>query len=853
MPRRRVSLHVTFSGFRSIKAVVTILKDLRYSWRTLRKSPLFTAVAVLSLALGIGANVAIFTLVNQLILELLPVKHPQQLVLLTARGQHYGSNTGRNSLSYPMYQDFRDKNQVFTGLFCRYGDNFSVGINGRTELVAGEDVSGNYFSVLGVGAALGRVFTAADDMVEAGHPLAVLSYSYWKTRFAGDRGVVGQKIVVNGYPLTVIGVSQAGFDGVEPGYSPQIRVPMAMHDYLPKATFPEMKNRRRRFVQVFGRLKPGMTLDAAKAGLQPLFHQMLQMEVAMPDFAKTTEYTRQRFLAMSMDVLPASKGRSPLRDQFSKPLIALMGIVAVVLLIACSNLANLLIARASGRQKEVAVRLALGATRRRLIGQLLVESVLLAGAGGAAGLGLAVFMDKALLGFLPERLAVLSVSTRPDATVLEFALLVSVLTGVIFGLMPALQATRPQLASTLKDQAGSVVGGAGVLLRKILVVAQVALSLLLLIGAGLFVRSLQNLKELKPGFRTENLLSFAVNPTLNGRPQESSLDYYRRLIERMRSLPGVTSSTLAIMPILTGNEWDNTVSVEGYSPKQGEWVDPHMQFCSPAYFETLRIPILSGRDFRVEDDAKAPKVGIVNQKFAHKYFPNVNPIGRRIGFGGNPGTKLDIEIVGVVGDTKYESMRDEVPYELYVPYTQQPFVNGMTVYLRAAGDPDSLFSTLRKALMEFDPSVPFRDMRTLDQQMENSLITERLLATLSGGFGILATLLAAMGLYGVMAFLVSRRTREIGIRMALGASVPSVVWLVMREVMLLAGVGIAIGLPAAWGLTRLVQAQLFGIASSDRLTLCLATLGIGAVALLSGYLPARRATGIDPMRALRWE
>ena len=604
----------------------TILRDLQYSLRTLRKAPLFTAVAVLSLALGIGANVAIFTLVDRLILQMLPVSHPEELVLLKARGHHYGSNTGSYSLSYPMYQDFRDKNEVFQGLVCRYGDTFSVGFNGRTELVEGEDVSGNYFSVLGVGAALGRVFTAADDVTEGGHPLAVISYTYWKTRFAGDRNIVGKSIVVNGYPLTIVGVSQAGFDGVHQGYSPQIRVPMAMHDVLPKTPFPELKNRRRRFVEAYGRLKPGMTIDKAKAGMQPLFHQILEMEVQMPEFAKTTDYTRKQFLAMSMDVLPASKGLSRLRDQFSKPLLALMGIVAAVLLIACSNLANLLIARASGRQREVAVRLALGASRGQLIAQLLVESVLLAAIGGAMGVGLAIFMDKALLAFLPQNLSVLSIDINPDATVLGFALLVSVATGLLFGLMPALQATRPHLASTLKQEGRGVVGGTSVLLRKGLVVAQVALSLLLLIGAGLFVHSLKNLKELDPGFRTTNLVSFSVDPALNGKPREWALDYYRRLNERMQALPGVTSSAMAVIPVLVDNEWDNGLTVEGYSTKVGEAVDPHMQFCTPGYFETLHVPILTGRDFRLQDDSKGAKVGIVNQKFARKYFAGGFPI-----------------------------------------------------------------------------------------------------------------------------------------------------------------------------------------------------------------------------------
>src|SRR5579864_1857871 len=427
--------------------MATLLQDLRYAVRTLRKSPLFVSVAVLSLALGIGANTAIFTLINQLILQYLPVRHPEELVLLTARGHHYGSNSGPNALSYPMYQDFRDKNQVFQGMFCRHGEDMSAGFEGRTELVAVEMVSGNYFPVLGVGAALGRVFNASDDLMQGGHPLAVLGYGYWRTRFGGDRGVIGKKIVVNGYPLTIVGVSEQGFNGVEPGYSPQIRVPITMQDSLPPGqTFMQLNNRRRRFIQVFGRLKAGMTIERAKAGMQPLFHQILDMEVRDEAFAKASPYSKQQFLSMWMDVLPGSKGRSQLRQQFSKPLLALMAIVGLVLLIACSNLANLLIARASSRQKEIAVRLALGAGRWRLIRQLLVESILLSVVGGAAGLVLALWMDRALIRFQPPGVWGITLSTAPDATVLLFTLLVSLLTGILFGLVPGLQATRPELA-----------------------------------------------------------------------------------------------------------------------------------------------------------------------------------------------------------------------------------------------------------------------------------------------------------------------------------------------------------------------------------------------------------------------
>jgi predicted permease len=829
-----------------------LLQDLRFAFRTLRKAPLFTSVAVLSLGLGIGANTAIFSLIDQIILQLLPVHNPEELVLLTARGSHYGSNTGGNAISYPMYQDFRDKNAVFQGMFCRFGSAFSMTFEGRTELVSGELVSGNYFPVLGIGAALGRVFTAQDDLYQGGHPLAVLSYGYWKTRFAGAPDVVGKKITLNGYPLTIVGVSQAGFDGVEPGYSPQIRVPMMMKKEMTPGPFYSLNDRRGRFTQAFGRLKPGMTIEKARAGLQPLFHQILQMEVKEKAFARSTEHTRQEFLKMWMDVLPASKGRSGLRQQFTNPLYALMAIVALVLLIACSNVANLLIARATARQKEIAVRLAIGASRGRLIGQLLQESLLLSLAGGVAGIGLAIWIDQGLIAFLPQGITPYTLNGSPNLRVLGFTLAVSVLTGLIFGLAPAIQSTRPALAGTLKDQAGGVVGGTSVGLRKSLVVAQVALSLLLLVGAGLFMQSLNNLRNLNPGFVTDNLVSFAVNPMLNGYKQERGRQFFHQLYEKLNRMPGVTSATLAVMPLLDGNEWDSSVTVEGYSAKQGEWIDPHMQFVSPGYFATLKIPTLLGRDFTDRDEKGAPKVGIINERFAKRYLAG-NPIGRHVGMGGDPGTKTDIEIVGVVKDTRYESLRDEVPFELYIPYPQMDAVSGMTAYVRAAGDPAQLFNSMRTAVNEVDSNVPVYRMRTLEQQLDKSLMSERLLASLSSVFGAIATLLAAIGLYGVMAYMVARRTREIGIRMALGASGGSVVWLVMREVMLLAGIGVAIGLAGAFGATRLVQTQLFGIVPTDTLTMVMGAMGIGAVAGIAGYLPARRATTIDPMIALRWE
>jgi predicted permease len=833
--------------------MTAILQDFQYSLRTLRKSPVFLAVAVVSLALGIGANTAIFTLIHQLILQPLPVKDPEQLVMLAGRGKHYGGNNGPDRLSYPMYQQIRDQNQVFSAMFSTSPGTVSATFQGGTELIGADFVSGNFFPALGVGAAVGRVFTASDDLIQGGHPLAVLSYGYWRGRFGADPGIVGKQIVVNGRALTIIGVSRAGFDGVEPGRAPQIRIPISMKDDLPRGDFARLNNDRFRWTQVFGRLKPGLTGEQAQAGLQPLFHQILNREVAEAPFAKASPFVKQEFLKMWMEVMPGSKGRSNLRKVYSKPLFALMAIVGLVLLIACSNLANLLIARASARQKEIAVRLALGAGRGRLIRQLLVESLMLATAGGSLGVGLAVMIDQALLDFLPSGHTPVSLSSTPDWTVLGFTFAVSLLAGTLFGLVPALQSTRPELANTLKDEASSVVSGGSAGLRKGLVVAQVSLSLLLLIGAGLFLQSLRNLKTLNPGFEVKNLLAFDVDPTMSRYDPKWSSDYYRRLSERLNALPGVEAHTFAVVALLEGNEWDNWVTIEGYSAKQDERPDPHMQYCSPGYFKTLKIRLLAGRDFDERDDAGAPKVGIVNQKFVKKYFGGADPVGRHVGMGIDPGTKTDIQIVGVVADTKYESMRDDIPYELYIPSEQKGFADGETVYVRTSGDPANLFNTLRAEVRAVDASVPMYDMRTLDHQVELSLLTERLLSTLSSVFGCLATLLAALGLYGVMAFMVARRTREIGIRMALGAGQGSVVWMVLRETLTLAGIGVAIGLAGAYGVTRLIQAQLFGVEPTDLLTMAGASLGIAAVTTLAGYIPARRATGIDPMSALRWE
>ncbi len=828
-----------------------LLQDITFALRTFAKARLFVVVAVLSIAFGIGANTAIFSLTDQLLMRQLPVTDPGQLVMFSAIGRHYGSNQGANRISYPMYQDFRERNKVFSSMFCFREIDMSLNYGGRTERVAGELVSGNYFPSLGIKAALGRLFTAEDDRFQGAQPVVVLSFGYWQSRFAGNPGVIGRKLNVNGYPMTIIGVSQAGFPGVDPGFDRQVRVPMMMAPKMGR--YMDLNDRRSRWITAFGRLKPGVTAQQAKASVQPLFHQILQMEVTLKDFAKAAPEMKRAFLQMSMDVLPASNGRSQLRGQFSKPLLVLMATVALVLLIACANVANLLIARATSRQKEVAVRLALGSSRRRIVSQLLVESLLLSLAGGVAGLLIAVWTDHALISFLPPTSVPLAISAVPDWRVLGFNLGLSILTGILFGLIPALQSTRPNLAGTLKDQAGAVAGGTSTGVRKALVVAQISLSVLLLIGAGLFIRSLQKLKDLDPGFHTTNLLAFKVDPTLNGYTPERTRNFYEQLKQNLEGLPGVNSSALAVMPVMEGDEWDQWVTIDSYAPKTGELPDPHMNFLFPDYFRTMEIGLLAGRDFRMTDSLTAPKVCIVNDVFAKKYFGTVNAVGHKIGMGIDPGTKTDITIVGVVHGTKYESMRDEVPPEMFRPYRQLEFGTGITAYLRTTQSPEEVFNTIRKRVHDLDANLPVFEMVTLEKQMEDSLVTERLVASLSSVFGVLATLLASIGLYGVMAYTVARRTREIGIRMAIGAGKGDVLSLVMREVFLLLAIGMAIALPASWLLSQYVRSQLYGVDPVDPLSVTSAVIAITAVALLAGYVPARRATQIDPMRALRYE
>ncbi len=826
-----------------------------FALRTLRRSPLFTLIAVLSLALGIGANTAIFSLMDQLLLQLLPVKDPESLVMLSQGGPNMGGNDGERANSYPIYQDYQRRAEAFSEVFCQKMSDVAITFDGQSELVSAEMVSGNYFSALGVKPAKGRLFNSKeDDQVYKGHPVVVLSYDYWMTRFGRDESVVGKKVLVNNYPMMIVGVSAPGFSGVDPARSPRIRVPIQMLPIVNPGWDTTMNYRRLQWVRVFARLKPGYTVESAQVSLQVLFAQIRRYEATLPEARNWSTYDRERFLNAKVRVEKAATGYSQLRNSFSKALVVLMCMVGLVLLIACANMAGLLIARAAARQKEIAVRLSVGASQSQLVRQLLVESLVLAAGGGTLGILFAVWTTKGLLSLVPVGNASLMLSAYPNWRILLFNIGLTLLTGLIFGLIPALKSTRLDLWSTLKSAVGSSTSAGGsVQLRKCLVTAQVALSFLLLFGAGLFVRSLQNLKDRDSGYKNiENLISFQLNPTLNGYTLPRMKQFYLELLENLRAQPGVQSVGYARAAVLADGAWGDGMLVEGHPTKDSEDTHAQVNFVSPGFFPTMGVSFLAGRDFDGRDTGETRRVCIVNRRFAERYFPGQNAIGRHVGFViMHP--KSDIEIIGVVENIIYSGPREGNPRQVFVAEPQESRLNGETFYVRTNLDSKQMFGAINKAVKKIDPRLAMYQMRTLESQLDQTLLTERLIAMMSAGFGALATLLASIGLYGVMAFVVARRTKEIGVRVALGAMRGSVVWLIMREVLLLLGAGLAVGIPVALGLGRFISAQLYGVKANDSWVAGIAVILLSLIAAMAGVVPARRASRIDPLLALRYE
>jgi predicted permease len=838
--------------------------DVRYAFRIIAKNPAFAAVAVLSLALGIGANTAIFTLVDYVILRSLPVRQPERLAVI-ARNPEKPST----SFNYPDYVYIRDHNQSYSGVIaCNSGGNgmaFAVpGEKGASaEVVAGAHVSGNYFEVLGVGAAIGRVFTPADNVTEGAHPYVVLSYDLWQRRFGGDRGAVGRAITLNGVRFTIVGVAARGFHGTWVGISSDLFLPIVM---MPAVNPPAngWNTRHWWWLNVFGRLKPGATVQSATPEMNVLWQQILKAD---SEYKPAPAYAKDAERFNRIVVLPGSGGWSQFRMQFARPLTVLMVVVGMVLLIACANVANLLLARAAGRQKEIAVRLAIGAGRARLVWQLLMETVVVSVLGGIAGLLFAWWGVRLMVGMLPRRAIPTELHLTPDLRVLGFAFAASLLTGLVCGLVPALESTRPDLVTALKNETATA-RRSRFDLRRVLVVAQVAISLLLLIGAGLFVRSLSNLQNLDPGFVRESVLLVSVNPQASGYKGQRLRDYYERLLAKVGAHPDVRSASLANITPLSNSRWNQDVAIQGYQWKPDE--KPYIDFnaVSPRFFETLGIPLIAGRDFTEQDspavtpDPKpkpdpadkttGPRVAIINETMAKRFFPRQSPLGARLCRDEKFKMEESYEIVGVVKDAKYFGVREATESMIYVPVWRDG-AGGRTLCLRTTGRPERVVAAVRREAAALDPAIPVLQTLTMADQFDNNIAQERMLTTLGGFFGALALLLAAVGLYGVMAHAVARRVREIGIRMALGARANEVLWLILRETALMVGAGALIGIPAALALTRLLASFLYGLTPQDPLSIAASTAVLLAITALAGYIPARRATRIDPTIALRYE
>ncbi len=827
--------------------------DLRFSARSFLRNPAFAITAVLSLALGIGATTAIYSLVDQVLLHALPVRQPERLVLIDWNGEQAARGFGSwNLMSYPICRDLQLHDDIFEGVLCRAATIVSLSTGGEYKPAAAEIVSGTYFSTLGVGAALGRVIESDDDRTAGASPVVVLAYDFWKTQLAGAPDAVGRKILVNQHPMTVIGVAAPVFRGIDVGEVPSLWIPAAMSSQAIPG-FDGLLDRRTRWMQVLGRLKPGISLAQAQAGLQPWFKAMLDEDTRRAGFPRITPERRQRFLASTLELTPAPQGHSSLRRRLSQPLWVLFAATAVLLGLSCLNVAGLFLARGSAREREISTRLALGASRGRIGRQFLADSLLLALAGGALGVALAPLAMRSLIALLPRDAASNALQSAVDFRLLLFAFLVSVAAGVLSGFGPALQAGRGSLISSLRERGGTAFGG--VRLRKAIVTVQIAFTLILVIGAVLFVRTLTGLLAKGPGFATSSLVSFGLNPTLNGYSPLETRRLIRRIHDEIRASASTQTSAIARFQLLTGGSWNNPMTIQT-SERIITDRDVKLNAVSPKFFATLGIRIVAGRDFDERDSRPLGETGrrsaIVNEAFVKRYLGGRNPLGLRICQGSGPDAKPDIEIVGVVADFSYRGLREESEQAYFAIFEGDDDAGG-SFYVRVRGTSEAAFQSIRTIIRNADPALPLTYFRTLDEQVNRSLTSERMLAMLSGSFGTLALLLSLVGLYGVMSFVVTQRTREIGVRLALGATRASALWLVLRDALVMIAAGTAIALPCVWALGRLVESQLFGVKPTDPSAIAAATLLLASAALGAALIPAFRASTVNPIDALRFD
>jgi predicted permease len=832
-----------------------MVSHVRLAMRALKRTPFVSAVAVVSLALGIGANTAIFSLFDRFLLRPLPVPAPHELVNLSAPGPKPGSTQCNQAgpctdvFSYPMFRDLERLQTSFTGLAAHKSFGANVAARGQTRSMDGELVSGSYFATLGLQPAAGRLLAPADDQTPGAHPVVVLSHATWVSRFGQDASIVGEAIVVNGTSCTVIGVAPRGFEGTTLGRQPEIYAPLTMRAVL-QPGFKGFDNRRAYWAYVFGRLKPGVSLAQAKAALEVPYRSIIS-DVEAPLQTGMSDQTMQRFKAKPLEMTAGAAGQSSVDDEARTPLLLLISVTGLVLLTACANVANLLLVRGAGRTTEMAVRLSIGAGRGSIVTQLLVEACTLSLAGGLLGLVVARVTLSGIAAMLPPEAAP-TVPPTLDTTVLLFALALALGTGLLFGLYPALQATRPDLVSALKAQAGQPGGGrAASRFRAGLAVAQIALSMALLVAAGLFVKSLANVSRVDLGLNTEQLVTFSLSPELNGYTPEQSRAFFERVEDAVGALPGVTSVSASVVALISGSNWGNGVKVQGFEAGPDTDIGASTSAVGAGFFSTLGVPILRGRDFTRADAVDRPKVAIVNEAFARKFNLGDRVVGARMSLRATPEAPLDVEIVGLVKDAKYSEVKDVVPPVYVTPYRQDDDTGSITFYAKTTGDAEALLTAVREAVRALDPNLPVENPKTMSQQVRENVFLDRMISTLSTSFAVLATLLAAVGLYGVLAYTVTQRTREFGLRMALGADGAMVRGLVLRQVLRMTAIGAGIGLVMAVALGRGAQSLLFQLQGWDPAVLTSSAVLLALVALGAGLLPALRASRVEPMTALR--
>lgn len=833
------------------------MTGLKYAFRTLAKTPFVTTIAILSLALGIGANTAIYSLFDQMLLRSLPVDAPERLVNVAAPGPNPGSQSCNQSgpcqdlWSYPMFRDLEREQSSFTGLAAHriFGANLSAA--NQTSSGEGTLVSGSYFPVLEVQPFLGRLFGPPDDERVGEHPIVVLGYDYWENELGGDRAVLNQSIVVNGYPMTVVGVAPRGFNGTTLGSKPDVYLPLTMRTVV-EPYWDGWDNRRNYWIYAFARLRDDVPVEQARAAMNGIYSPIIA-EVEVPLQQQMTEQRMEQFRAKEIVLSPGSQGQSSIHDEARTPLNLLLGITAVVLLIACANIANLLLARGANRAQEMAIRGSLGATRRQMLSQLLLESVLLAVLGGAASLVVArwtlQFIGRSLP---PEALSSIELTLSPGMIMFSGAL--SLGTGVLFGMYPAVHSTRPDISAMLKVSLGQPASArAAQRFRSMLVTAQIALSMALLVSAGLFIKSLSNVSRVDLGMNPENVIMFRVSPQLNGYESDRSAEFFVRLSEELAAVPGVTAVSSDVVGVLGGNSWGNDVAVEGFEWEPG--IDNNSRFNSvgPGYFSTLGMALVAGREFGPGDVDGAPEVAVVNEAFARKFnLDGAQAVGKFMSNNGG-GTEVDIEIVGVVQDAKYNDVKGDIPPVFFLANRQDREIGSLSFYVRTGLAAEQIIGQITPLVAQIDSDLPVSSIRTMEEQINENVFLDRFISTMSAAFALLATLLAAIGLYGVLAYTVAQRTREIGLRMALGAGKDTVRAMVLKQVGRMVVIGGIIGTVAAFALGRAAQSLLFGMEGFDGTVVGMVVVIVALVGFGAGYIPAARASRVDPMNALRYE